>query len=60
MCLFGDPAVVLKKELLNIPIWGWYLQRKGMIPIDRAGRSEGPVAHAVRGAEGKAMTAAKS
>ena len=34
--LFGDPAIVLKKELLNIPIWGWYLRRSGMIPIDRA------------------------
>jgi 1-acyl-sn-glycerol-3-phosphate acyltransferase len=33
--LFGDPAIVLKKELLDIPIWGWYLWRSGMIPIDR-------------------------
>jgi 1-acyl-sn-glycerol-3-phosphate acyltransferase len=33
--LFHDPAIVLKKELLNIPIWGWYLRRSGMIPIDR-------------------------
>ena len=37
--LFNDPAIVLKKELLNIPIWGWYLRRSGMIPIDRAGKS---------------------
>ncbi len=37
--LFGDPAIVLKKELLNIPIWGWYLRKSGMIPIDRAGRA---------------------
>ena len=36
--LFGDPAIVLKKELLNIPLWGWYLRRSGMIPIDRAAR----------------------
>jgi 1-acyl-sn-glycerol-3-phosphate acyltransferase len=36
---FGDPAIVLKKELLDIPIWGWYLRRSGMIPIDRAGRA---------------------
>lgn len=34
--LFGDPAIVLKKELLYIPIWGWYLLRSGMIPIDRS------------------------
>lgn len=33
--LFHDPAVVLKKELLEIPLWGRYLARAGMIPIDR-------------------------
>lgn len=33
--LFADPAIVLKKELLHIPIWGWYLRHSGMIPIDR-------------------------
>lgn len=38
--LFGDPSIVLKKELLSIPIWGWYLGRSGMIPIDRAGRAK--------------------
>jgi 1-acyl-sn-glycerol-3-phosphate acyltransferase len=38
--LFDDPAIVLKKELLNIPIWGWYLRRSGMIPIDRGGGSK--------------------
>ena len=34
--LFGDPAIVLKKELLMIPIWGWYVKRAGMVAIDRA------------------------
>jgi 1-acyl-sn-glycerol-3-phosphate acyltransferase len=38
--LFHDPAIVLKKELLRIPIWGWYLQRSGMIPIDRGGAAK--------------------
>jgi 1-acyl-sn-glycerol-3-phosphate acyltransferase len=37
--LFGDPAIVLKEELLNIPIWGWYVRRAGMIPIDRRGHA---------------------
>lgn len=38
--LFGDPSIVLKKELLDIPIWGWYLRRAGMIPIDRSSRGK--------------------
>jgi 1-acyl-sn-glycerol-3-phosphate acyltransferase len=38
--LFGDPAIVLKKELLRIPLWGWFLGRSGSIPIDRAGGIE--------------------
>ena len=32
-----DPAVVLKRSLLWIPIFGWYLARIGMIAIDRKG-----------------------
>jgi len=37
--LFDNPAIVLKKELLNVPLWGQYLRRSGAIPIDRtAGR----------------------
>jgi 1-acyl-sn-glycerol-3-phosphate acyltransferase len=31
-------AVVLKRELLRIPIYGWYLLKVGMVPIDRAAR----------------------
>jgi 1-acyl-sn-glycerol-3-phosphate acyltransferase len=31
----GYPAFVLKKELLSIPLFGWYLKRVGMIAIDR-------------------------
>ena len=31
------PAIVLKKELLSIPIYGWYAARTGMLPIDRTG-----------------------
>ena len=37
--ILDDPAIVLKKELLRIPIWGRFLIKTGMIPIDRgAGR----------------------
>lgn len=35
--LFKNPAIVLKKELTRIPIWGWYAQASGLIPVDRKG-----------------------
>jgi 1-acyl-sn-glycerol-3-phosphate acyltransferase len=35
--LFSNPAVVMKRELADIPIWGRLAQRYGMIPIDREG-----------------------
>jgi 1-acyl-sn-glycerol-3-phosphate acyltransferase len=35
--LLEDPAFVLKKELLAIPIYGWYCRKTEMIPVDRAG-----------------------
>lgn len=34
--LFNDPAVVLKKELLKIPLWGKYLAKSDVIAIDRS------------------------
>ena len=34
--LFNNPAYILKKELLNIPLFGTYLKKLGMIAIDRA------------------------
>lgn len=33
--LFENPAIVLKKELTYVPIWGWYAKASGLIPIDR-------------------------
>jgi 1-acyl-sn-glycerol-3-phosphate acyltransferase len=32
-----EPAVVLKRELADIPGWGWVAKRYGVIPVDRAG-----------------------
>lgn len=36
---FSCPSYVLKKELLNIPVFGWYLRFMGMICIDRNSKS---------------------
>jgi 1-acyl-sn-glycerol-3-phosphate acyltransferase len=35
--LINKPVFVLKKELLNIPVFGYYLKKMGMIAIDRDG-----------------------
>lgn len=37
--LVGDPAFVLKRELLSIPFIGWYMNRTGQIAIDRSAGS---------------------
>jgi 1-acyl-sn-glycerol-3-phosphate acyltransferase len=33
--IFDDPTFVLKRELMWIPLFGWYAWRAGMVPIDR-------------------------
>jgi 1-acyl-sn-glycerol-3-phosphate acyltransferase len=35
--LLDEPATVLKRELSDIPLWGWVTRRYGVIPIDRRG-----------------------
>ena len=37
--MLPNPAVVMKRELLAIPIYGWYSLRMGMIPVDRSASS---------------------
>lgn len=34
--LLPDPVIALKKELLWIPFFGWYLKRLNMIPLSRS------------------------
>src|SRR5882724_4036626 len=34
--LFADPAIVIKRELLWVPFYGWYCRKMRMIAIDRA------------------------
>ncbi len=33
--LFDDPAIVIKRELLSIPFYGWYCRKMQMIAVDR-------------------------
>ncbi len=35
--LLPHPVIILKKELLHIPIYGWWLQQTGNIAVDRTG-----------------------
>ena len=37
--LFPRPCFILKRELLLVPLFGWYLTRVGMIPVNRGKRS---------------------
>lgn len=39
LTLLPHPAYVLKRSLLKIPLWGWYLWRMKMIAIDRSGKA---------------------
>ncbi len=34
--LFPDPTIALKRELIWIPFFGWYLKKVGMIPLSRS------------------------
>ena len=35
-----DPGIVLKRELLRIPFYGWYLAKAAAIPIDRGAKAD--------------------
>jgi 1-acyl-sn-glycerol-3-phosphate acyltransferase len=47
--LIDDPAVILKRELLWVPIWGWYAAKAKMIAVDRSARGRA-IASMVEGA----------
>jgi 1-acyl-sn-glycerol-3-phosphate acyltransferase len=34
--LLGAPAIVMKRELARIPVWGWAARRYGVIVVDRS------------------------
>ncbi|MCO5733669.1 1-acyl-sn-glycerol-3-phosphate acyltransferase [Rhizobium sp. SSA_523] len=35
-----DPVYILKRELTWIPLFGWYVQKQKMIPVDRGARGK--------------------
>lgn len=35
LAIWPDPVFFLKRELLYIPLWGWYVSRLGMVPVSR-------------------------
>jgi len=50
--LLYDPAVVVKRELLSIPFYGWYVRKARVIAIDRSAHASAlrKMAEAARGA----------
>lgn len=38
--LMNDPAIILKKELMLVPFWGWYAWKIGHIAVDRGNRKK--------------------
>jgi 1-acyl-sn-glycerol-3-phosphate acyltransferase len=39
LTVFDDPAFVLKRELMWLPLWGWLAWRSGMVPVNRGAGS---------------------
>jgi 1-acyl-sn-glycerol-3-phosphate acyltransferase len=35
--ILPEPSFVVKRELMRIPLFGWFLRRAGVVPVDRAG-----------------------
>jgi len=46
--LFADPAFILKRELMWLPLFGWYAWKAEMIPVDRGARSQALAAISAR------------
>ncbi len=53
--MLRDPAIVMKNELMSIPVYGWFSRKFGMIPIRR---ELGPNALRVMAREAKKRAAA--
>ena len=51
--LLDGPAMVLKEELADIPLWGWAARRYGALVIEPVGVGEGAAADDARGQGGE-------
>jgi 1-acyl-sn-glycerol-3-phosphate acyltransferase len=40
LTLFDDPTFIVKRELMWIPWFGWYIRKARMIPVDRGARTQ--------------------
>jgi 1-acyl-sn-glycerol-3-phosphate acyltransferase len=48
LTLFEDPTFIVKRELMWIPLFGWFIWKARMIPVDRGARSQALAAMTVR------------
>jgi 1-acyl-sn-glycerol-3-phosphate acyltransferase len=53
--LFDDPAVVLKRELVFIPLFGWFIPKFRMIPVERSSGASALKAMVARAKEAAAI-----
>lgn len=49
LLFFQDPSFILKRELMRVPLFGWYMAKMKVVPVDRGKRSEA-LASMARGA----------
>ena len=45
---FADPTFIVKRELMWVPLFGWYMWKAGMIPVDRGARAQALTAMTAR------------
>lgn len=50
----GDPAVIMKQELVDLPVWGHLARKVGVIGVDRGGRAAAIKSLIVGGQKAKA------
>ena len=55
LTLFDDPAMVLKRELVFIPLFGWFIPKFRMIPVERSSGAAALKAMVARAKDAAAM-----